>query len=83
MVRLKQNLSIAAVETIPGTISGSRGIYVDPDFKIDSRWPDYREPTSAVSALLQQPSTAINAESLATAYMKDWRSSRRALKEKP
>lgn len=53
---------------------------IDPNFRYDDRWPEYREPPTAVAALLQMPVTRINAESLASAYMKDCRDARRATK---
>ena len=40
-------------------------------------WNEYREPRTKVAALLQKPAAVINAESLASAYMADFRASRR------
>lgn len=40
-------------------------------------WAQYKEPTSAVSALVQGPADKINGDTLADAYMSDWRKSRR------
>jgi hypothetical protein len=56
-------------------------IEIDADFKIDTRRVDYRDPQSAVAALVQMPSYLIDGYSLANAVMKDWRPSRRAALE--
>lgn len=49
---------------------------VDPEYKIDSRWPEYAPPRSAVSELVQRPLYQIDADSIVCAYMQDWRKDR-------
>lgn len=44
-------------------------------------WNAYTPPASHVAALVQMPAYRINAEALATAYVKDWRDARRAALE--
>lgn len=50
---------------------------VDPNYKIDDRWPNYSEPKTAVARLVQQPFYKINGTALADALMKDWRAERK------
>ena len=40
-------------------------------------WPEYSEPKTAVSKLVQMPAYKIDAYSLADAYMKDGRNKRK------
>lgn len=40
-------------------------------------WNAYRAPASHVAAEVQRPSHMVNGDTLAVAYMRDWRSSRR------
>lgn len=39
-------------------------------------WCEYVAPTSHVAAEVQRPSHMVNGETLAVAYMRDWRQSR-------
>ena len=41
-------------------------------------WAQYKPPASAVSELVQGPSYKIDGDTLADAYMRDWRKTRRA-----
>lgn len=49
---------------------------IDPAYKIDARETRYEPPASAVSELAQRPAVQIDAETLSSAYMKDWRRAR-------
>ena len=40
-------------------------------------WAQYKAPSSAVSELVQGPAYKIDGVTLADAYMRDWRNSRR------
>ena len=45
-------------------------------------WNVYRSPASNVAAEVQRPSHLVNGDTLAVAYMRDWRAARRrALKD--
>lgn len=46
-------------------------------------WNEYTPPASHVAALVQTPAYRINADALATAYIKDWQASRRQRSEPP
>jgi hypothetical protein len=50
---------------------------IDPNYKIDKRWPEYAPPKSAVERLAQQPSYLIDGYSLSDAVMKDFRAAKR------
>jgi hypothetical protein len=52
-------------------------VSIDEKYKIDARWPEYSEPTTAVARLVQQPLYVIDGLALADAVMKDWRDARR------
>lgn len=51
---------------------------IDPEYSIDTRQIDYREPQSEVARLVQMPSYLIDGYSLADAYMRDAREAQRA-----
>lgn len=50
---------------------------IDPTYRTDTRQLDYHEPKTNVSWLVQQPEYKINGQSLANAFMADWREARR------
>jgi hypothetical protein len=50
---------------------------VDHTYKIDTRWPEYTPPGSAIAELVQRPLESITGLALADAYMRDERRKRR------